>query len=82
MNCREFAALLQEFLFGNLPAGKRVQSDNHLADCPCCIAYLDSYLKTMQLGKVAFSGPADAPLQADVLEDLIQAILRARSPAS
>ena len=82
MNCREFTEFLLEYLFGNLPAEERAEFDKHLAECPWCVAYLDSYQKTMQLEQAAFSTPQDAPPPADAPEELIQAILRARSRAS
>jgi len=82
MNCREFTEFLHEYLFGNLPAAERTEFDKHLAECPWCVAYLDSYQKTIQLEQAAFSAPADVPPPADAPEELIQAILRARSRAS
>ena len=82
MNCREFTEFLHEYLFGNLPAQERAEFDKHLAECPWCVAYLDSYQKTIQLEQAAFSVPADAPPPADAPEELIQAILRARSSTS
>ena len=82
MNCREFIEFLHEYLFGNLSAEERAEFDKHLAECPWCVAYLDSYQRTIQLEQGAFSGPADAPPPADAPEELIQAILRARSRAS
>jgi anti-sigma factor RsiW len=82
MNCREFTEFLHEYLFGDLPAEHRAEFDKHLAECPWCVAYLDSYRKTIELEKAAFSAPEDAPPPADAPEELIQAILRARSRAS
>ena len=82
MNCREFTEFLHEYLFGNMSAEQRAEFDKHLAECPWCVAYLDSYRKTIQLEQAAFSAPEDAPPPADVAEELVQAILRARSRAS
>ena len=82
MNCREFTEFLHEYLFGNLPAEERAEFDRHLAECPWCVAYLDSYRKTMQLEHAAFAAPEGASPPADAPEDLIQAILRARTQAS
>jgi anti-sigma factor RsiW len=79
MNCREFTEFLHEYLFGNLPEGERAEFETHLAECPWCVAYLDSYKKTIHLEKAAFATPHDAPTPADAPEELIQAILRARS---
>jgi anti-sigma factor RsiW len=82
MNCREFTEFLHEYLFGDLPAEERAEFDKHLAECPWCVAYLDSYRKTIRLEQAAFSAPEDAPPPADAPEELVQAILRARSRAS
>ena len=78
MNCREFTEFLHEYLFGNLPAQERLEFEKHLADCPWCVAYLDSYRKTLQLEKAAFAADDQAPAPADAPEELVQAILRAR----
>ena len=78
MNCREFTEFLHEYLFGDLPAGERAEFEKHLAECPWCVAYLDSYQKTIQLEQAAFSVDEDVPPPADAPEELIQAILRAR----
>jgi anti-sigma factor RsiW len=81
MNCREFTEFLHEYLFGNLPAEQRADFDKHLAECPWCVAYLDSYQKTIQLEQAAFCVPEGAPTPAEVPEELIQAILSARARA-
>ena len=82
MNCREFTEFLHEYLSGNLPESERAEFDKHLAECPWCVAYLDSYQKTVQLEKAAFSTLEDKPPPADAPEELVQAILRARAQAS
>ena len=79
MNCREFTEFLHEYLFGNLPAAERGEFDKHLAECPWCVAYLDSYRKTIELEQAAFTASQDEPPPADAPEELIQAILHARS---
>jgi anti-sigma factor RsiW len=78
MNCREFTEFLHEYLFDGLPAAERAEFEKHLAECPWCVAYLDSYQKTIQLEKAAFSAPEDATVPADAPEELVQAILSAR----
>jgi anti-sigma factor RsiW len=57
MNCREFTEFLHEYLFGNLPAEEPAEFEKHLAEYPWCVAYLDSYQKTIQLERAAFSTP-------------------------
>jgi len=82
MNCREFTEFLHEYLFGDLPAEQQAEFEKHLAECPWCVAYLDSYQKTIELEQAAFSAPEDAPPPAEAPEELVQAILHARSRAS
>ena len=79
MNCREFTEFLHEYLFDNLPAAERAEFEKHLAECPWCVAYLDSYQQTIQMEQAAFSASDSEPVPADAPEELIQAILRARS---
>jgi anti-sigma factor RsiW len=78
MNCREFTEFLHEYLFGDLPAEERSTFEAHLAECPSCAAYLDSYRQTIRLEQAALSAVEDAPPPAEAPEELIQAILRAR----
>jgi anti-sigma factor RsiW len=78
MSCREFTEFLHEYLSGSLPAVERVEFEKHLAQCTWCVAYLDSYRKTIQLEQAAFAVRADIPPPADAPEELIQAMLRAR----
>ena len=78
MNCREFTEFLHEYLFDNLPVAERAEFEKHLAECPWCVAYLDSYQKTIQLEQAAFASPEAAPVPSDVPEELVQAILSAR----
>jgi anti-sigma factor RsiW len=82
MNCREFTEFLHEYLFESLPEDERAEFEKHLAECPWCVAYLDSYRKTIQLEQAAFTGPEEAPPPADAPEELIQAILHARKRPS
>lgn len=82
MSCREFTEFLDEYLFGTLPLEKRGVFEEHLARCPWCVAYLDSYKMTIQLERKALSAPEASSIPADTPEELIQAILDARSRAS
>ena len=61
-----------------LSCTERAEFEKHLAECPWCVAYLDSYKKTILFTKEAFSASGDGPPPADAPEELILAILRAR----
>lgn len=77
MTCREVFEFLMAYLDGDLPDGERSTFETHLADCPPCKAYLDTYQDAVRLGKDACCGRDEsAPPRAP--EELVQAILSAR----
>ena len=77
MTCRQFAEFIAEYLDSQLPAGERAAFEEHLARCGNCARYLEGYRETIALGRRAFAAPG-APVPADVPEDLVTAIARAR----
>jgi putative zinc finger protein len=78
VTCREFADFMGDYLSGELLPALRGPFDHHLSLCVNCQRYLASYRETVALGKQAFTD-ADAALPADVPEELVKAILAARS---
>jgi anti-sigma factor RsiW len=78
MTCREFTEFLLEYFSHEVPAQQRAVFEHHLAQCLSCRRYVQSYAQTIRLGKAAFAEP-EAPTPADVPEELIQAILAART---
>lgn len=74
ITCREIFDALDEYVAGEMSAARRAVFDQHLAACPDCVEYLESYRRTIQLGKAAFVGGA-AP--AGVPEGLVRAVLAA-----
>ena len=73
MTCQEIADFLMDYVDGTLPGTQRAIFDDHLGECPECVAYFQSYQATIRLSKTTRpAAPEDAP------EDLIQAILAAR----
>ena len=76
MTCRELAEFLIDYLSGELPSDVRAQFEYHLGECPDCVAYLDSYRRTIQLSKQSLVDPGEAvPAMPD---DLVRAILASR----
>jgi anti-sigma factor RsiW len=51
--------------------------ERHLAVCPSCVNYLQTYRDTIALGKAAFEDP-DGPAEEFAPEELVSAVLRAR----
>ena len=78
MNCRETTEFLLEYLSGDLATPQRAVFDAHLAVCPDCRNYLDSYRKTVALSRAAFAEPA-AAVDSSIPESLVKAILAART---
>jgi anti-sigma factor RsiW len=80
ITCRELVEFLADYLAGELSPASQVEFEFHLSDCPDCTTYLKSYAATVQLGKKAFAD-LDAPVPAEVPEELVQGILAARGKA-
>jgi anti-sigma factor RsiW len=76
MTCRELVEFLMDYLDGVLPEPERSCFEEHLGECPDCIAYLASYREAVRLGKEACT-TGDA-IPAEVPEDLVRAVLAAR----
>ncbi len=81
LTCREFIDFIMAWFDGELEPGVRRAFAEHLALCPDCVDYLESYERTVELGKAAWDTPADAPVPDEVPEDLVQAVLAARRRA-
>ena len=76
ITCRELVEFLDDYLSRGLPEVDRKAFDAHLAACPSCVAYMQTYEATVRAGKRMFGGP-EGPSLADVPEDLVQAVLAA-----
>lgn len=71
MNCRQCVDFLMDYLEGQLPEAERKVFEQHLARCPPCVNYLETYRQAVELGKSAFCGePCEMP------EELVRAILK------
>ena len=63
MTCREVIEFLDDYVSNNLAADQRQVFDAHLSVCPACVAYLQTYLKTVDLALAATldAAPSDIP---------------------
>ena len=78
ITCAEFETFILDYLSDRLsPTQKRI-FELHLRVCRECRDYLKAYRQTVELGRAAFRTPA-APVPEDVPEDLVKAIVEARS---
>lgn len=78
MTCQEFADFIADYLAGALSDEQMAIFERHMAMCPDCINYLRTYEETVELEKALFTR-ADEEVPAEVPEDLVTAILDARS---
>jgi anti-sigma factor RsiW len=78
VNCREFVDFLMSYLDGELPQGQRSTFEQHMGECPSCVTYLETYREAVRLGRQVCRDP-EGPVPGDVPDDLVRAILAARS---
>lgn len=76
ITCQQLIDFLDEYVSGAMDAPRRKTLDEHIAVCPDCVNYVDSYRKTIELGKAALSR-VDSPAPADVPVGLVKAVLSA-----
>ena len=77
ISCAELDQFIVDYLERNLSFGERARFRLHLLVCRKCRAYLDSYKKTIALGKKAFADP-ERPASEAAPPELIRAILASR----
>ena len=77
MTCREMVEFLMGYLESDIPEAQRAEFERHIQLCPPCLDYLETYKKTIRLGKTVCQAEEDA-VSGDVPEELVQAILAAR----
>ena len=81
MTCQELSEFLMQYLDGELSEPERASFAKHVELCSSCLAYLQTYRKTVDLGHSICTEPG-AALTEDVPEELVQAILAARSSSA
>lgn len=77
ITCREVLDFVMAYLDGELTPEQKHEFERHLAVCPSCVNYLETYKATVRLGKQAMHNP-DEPATGNVPEGLIKAIREAR----
>ena len=78
VTCAEFEEFIFNYDEGTLPPKQKRIFDIHMMFCKDCRSYLAAYRRTIEMSKAAFKYPDD-PLPEDVPEDLVRAIMDARS---
>lgn len=77
ISCKELVDFLGDYYEGDLATPTRTEFDRHLAACPSCVHYVESYKATIEMSRAALCQGSSA-LPPDVPEELVKAILAAR----
>jgi anti-sigma factor RsiW len=77
LTCKELIEFLWRYLEDELSPSERAEFDRHLATCPCCGTYLETFRVTVDLGHLAYADP-DGWVPPEVPEEIVQGILAAR----
>ena len=75
--CASGVELLMDYLEGELPADVRAAIEQHVAGCPRCVAFVESYRATPRILRDATA----ATLPADLEASLLAAVRAARGDA-
>ena len=78
MTCKEFIDFMLEYFEDDLSEDRRKTFEEHLNVCADCVAYMESYQKTVELVQNAGLDDDDS-VDAKVPKDLIEAILATKS---
>lgn len=49
--CKDATNLILDYLTGDLSGDKQDEFERHLDECPDCVAFLNTYKKTLELTK-------------------------------
>jgi anti-sigma factor RsiW len=77
LTCHEVIDFLGAWLDDELPPDVRSRFDEHVAVCPACVDYIETYRQTQQLARQAADD--EARDEDGAPEPLVQAILAALS---
>jgi anti-sigma factor RsiW len=78
LSCRELDEVLMAYLDEEMDAAARAAFEAHLQQCPECLAYLDSYRRTVALARACGARGDDPANAEEVPERLLEAVLAAR----
>jgi len=77
LSCEEFEAFVHDYYESLLSQKSRNQFETHMRLCPMCRVHFESYVSAVALGKGVCE--EDDRLPADIPEELVGAVLIARS---
>jgi anti-sigma factor RsiW len=74
ITCRDLAEFLNDYVADELPADQRERFERHMAECPPCVVYVETYRITIRLTHSL----RDTALPPDVACRLREAVAAAR----
>lgn len=81
LTCRELVEFMDEYWSESLPPETVARFNEHLAACPSCVNYTNTWREAIRAGKAALRA-SDDTVPEDVPEALLAAILAARPPSA
>lgn len=66
-----------DYFDNDLAPGRRAEFDRHLAVCPSCVRYMETYRESVRLGRAAMNASDEVAL-GGAPEALIRAVRAAR----
>jgi len=76
MTCEEVVDFLMRYLDGELTPQEQQSFEEHLAACPPCVFYLETYRTTVRVSQLSCHARDDAPCE-HIPEQMVQAIVAA-----
>jgi anti-sigma factor RsiW len=67
VSCKTGVELLMDYLEGMVPDDVRTVLESHVAECPRCAAFVDSYLATPRILRAATAAAMPPELQRSLL---------------
>lgn len=79
ITCEELVSRLFEYLDADASEERIAEFEKHLAVCPPCVTYLETYRQAAAAGRAALDpAAAEEKVPIELAEDLVRAILAAR----
>ena len=81
LTCRELVEFMDDYWSGALAPETVARFNEHLAACPSCVSYTNTWHEAIRVGRAAVCA-ADGEVPSDVPEALVAAILASRAASS
>ncbi|HSD29684.1 MAG TPA: zf-HC2 domain-containing protein [Vicinamibacteria bacterium] len=81
LTCRELVEFMDDYWSGALAAETVARFNEHLAACPSCVNYTNTWREAIRVGRAALR-VSDEEVPRHVPEALVAAILASRTPSS